>query len=81
LIVHRRDTKNAKGRSIFLSGDPPEGAADRKDRKEKNTMPTGNSDYRIVMDINELSSKIIVAATAVHFLKKVIAFRALNGKQ
>ena len=44
-------------------------------------MPTGNSDYRIVMDINELSSKIIVAATAVHFLKKVIAFRPLNGKQ
>jgi len=60
---------DVRTKPVFLSIDPLESAADRK---EKNIMSTGNSNYRVVININKLSSKIICAA---------IAFHPLKGKQ
>jgi hypothetical protein len=35
VIVHRRVAEDAKAKNIFLSADPLESGADRKDRKKK----------------------------------------------
>jgi len=60
VMAHRRDAENAKGRWIFLSVDPLESEADQQ--KGKDLMPSGKSNDRIVIEINELSSEIIGAA-------------------
>ena len=35
VIIHRRVAEDAKAKNIFLSADPIESEADRKDRKKK----------------------------------------------
>jgi hypothetical protein len=69
---------DVRTKPVFLSVDLIESAADRKDRKEKNIMPTGNSNYRVVININKLSSKIIVAAIEVHFFKWLLLLSVLS---